>query len=75
MSTLSLIRAYIIEASGTLIAIPGIPHSAAPTVTATSTHIPGSPTEFPTTFGYIMFPSICCSIIMNIMKPIASIGF
>jgi len=51
LSTPSLINAYNIDATGTLIAIPGIPHSAPPTVTATSTHIPGKPTELPTTFG------------------------
>ena len=51
LSTPSLINAYNTDAKGTLIAIPGIPHNAPPTVTATSTHIPGNPTEFPTTFG------------------------
>lgn len=75
LSTLSLINAYTTDANGTLIAIPGIPHIAPPTVTATRTHIPGNPTELPTTFGYITFPSICCNIIINIKNPTANIGF
>ena len=36
-----------------------------PTETATNTHIPGNPTLFPTTFGYIKLPSICCNINTN----------
>ena len=55
----------MIDDIGTAIIIPIIPKIDTPIVTATTTQIPGNPTVFPTTFGYIKFPSICCNIIIN----------
>ena len=62
------------EVIGTLMIIPINPHKLAPIVIATTTHIPGRPTVFPTTFGYIKFPSICWRIIINIIKVIVLSG-
>lgn len=37
--------------------MPSIPKALPPTVTATKTSMLGSPTDLPTTLGYMMFPS------------------
>ena len=66
---------YNTENVGTATNIPIIPNRLAPTLTATSTHIPGNPIDVPTTLGYIKFPSTCCNIIINIINVITFIIF
>ena len=44
-------RLYSTAQTGTLSSIPHTPNASPPIVTAISTRIPGSPTDFPTTFG------------------------
>ena len=41
--------------------IPKIPETFPPTTTASSVQMAGSPTEPPTTLGYTICPSICCT--------------
>ena len=44
---------------GIPISIPKSPKVLPPTIIASITHIAESPTEFPTTLGYITLPSNC----------------
>lgn len=44
---------YKVAVKGTPISIPVIPKTELNTDTAASIHIPGNPTDFPTTFGKI----------------------
>ena len=55
--------------------IPKAPAILPPMVTEAKTHIPGRPIVFPTTLGYIKFPSICCKMIINTMNQNAWAGF
>ena len=40
--------------------MPITPNKLPPTVIANRVNNGDNPTDFPTTFGYIKFPSICC---------------
>ena len=65
---------YIIDIVGTAIIIPVIPAKLPPTVIASNTQIPGSPTDLPTTLGYIRLPSICCKTKNKIINQTDFIG-
>ena len=62
------------ENSGIPRSIPIIPYALPNSVIANNTQSPDKPSDVPTTFGYIIFPSICCSISIKIIKHRADSG-